>query len=135
MWLRIVAVVAAVLVAGSIISLIAYFLLNGGRVNKSEPTATAYIEVNDQGFSPSLLAVEPNTDVIWVNRSSSPVHITAFPLEDGDKPVFDSGNSIVKPQENFSIRIKKGVGVTIKYHDELHPDRLGGITIVESVPR
>jgi hypothetical protein len=132
-WLRLTAVLAAVLVTASLIALIAYLMLSGTGVIKHTPPLTAYVEVTDQGFNPSLLAVKTNTEVNWVNKSAKPIRVQALPLKKGDKPVFDSGLTSIKPGETFTITVKKGVGVTIKYKDVLHPKHVGGISIVKVV--
>jgi len=113
------------------IALAFIFYRNYSSNDKSDEAVTASGEVftiimNDEGFSPSEVAVSKGTKIIWVNEGVNP-HWPAsnFHPTHGIYPEFDPLKGI-PPGEEWSIVLKTGKW---RFHDHLYPNLTGTLEV------
>lgn len=93
----------------------------------NQPKLEAVVEITKTGFLPSSLIVHPNTMIVWVNTDTAPHLVAADPY-----PTHASLKSLVAPsalgeKETYSYLVTKKA--IIHYHDDLHPQLTGNITV------
>ncbi len=97
-----------------------------GRSHTSK-SAMAVVEITPSGFLPSTLAVQPNTNVVWVNEDVMPHLPAADPY-----PTHTSFPDLVAPKalgqkETYSFLFTKAE--TVRYHDDLNPTMTGTVEV------
>ena len=88
-------------------------------VPTTELRAVDVFLIEDDYFEPTDAVVDPETTLMWVNRSQEQHTVTA---DDGQ---FDSG--VLNPGDSFLTTVE-GSG-TLTYHCTLHPEMTGSITV------
>ncbi|HEV2402593.1 MAG TPA: hypothetical protein VGS08_00130 [Candidatus Saccharimonadales bacterium] len=97
------------------------------RTVTSTPPTVAVIEITPSGFLPRTIAVNTNTEVIWVNEDAMPHKPAADPY-----PTHRNLPSLVAPsplgqKETYSFLFtRQGV---VAYHDDLDPTLTGTVEI------
>jgi plastocyanin len=96
--------------------------------DNSNVPASATITAGDNGFSPNSVTIKKGQTIKIVNGSSSPIEFSS-----ADHPTHlqdpELNMATLKPGESGSVT-PETVG-THGYHDHLHPDHTGSITVTE----
>ncbi|HEV2402920.1 MAG TPA: hypothetical protein VGS08_01835 [Candidatus Saccharimonadales bacterium] len=125
---KLIIAIATLLVVVCIIWL---FIAKNKTTNKvatiPSPSTIAVVEVTSSGFLPSTIAVQPNSEVIWVNEDVMPHLPTADPY-----PTHASLPALLPPRalgqkETYSFLFTKSG--TVHYHDDLNPTMTGTVEI------
>ena len=95
--------------------------------SSAKPPTTAVIEITPSGFLPQTIAVNPNTQVVWVNEDVMPHLPAADPY-----PSHKQLPQLVAPRalgqkETYSFTFTKAG--TIHYHDDLEPTVVGVVEV------
>ena len=124
--LLVLLVIVAVIIAGIILALSHSPVKQAATASTKSPT-TAVIEITPSGFLPQTIAVNPNTQVVWVNEDVMPHLPAADPY-----PSHKQLPQLVAPRalgqkETYSFTFTKAG--TIHYHDDLEPTIVGVVRV------
>ena len=86
---------------------------------RTTSSSTTTVDITDDAFDPSELNIAAGTTVTFVNKGIGPHTATA------DNNLFDTQE--LEPGGSLEVYFEGAGSVT--YHDELHPDMTGSITV------
>ena len=91
---------------------------------------TAKAQISQDGFSPEVLIIKPNTEVTWTNTDGQPHKIAADPYPADNSISGFSTTQLLQKGDSYSFRFEK-TGV-YHVHDELNPLKITGTVKVEN---
>ena len=99
-----------------VIILTGIFFLTGCKTTKIEPVKVT-VDINNTGYNPETLAINPPTEVTWVNKDTEAHSVTSGVPE---HIKFDSG--VIQPGKQFQFEFTTDMLGAFKYHSFVNGD-------------